>query len=361
MAALGRRPGRRRGPGRAAPGGGDRRSNAWGWTGAGRSGRSRRWPGRCGGRGPGWSRASCSTPTSPSRLAAPLAGRPWVVGGLRVAERQRRWHLTLDRLTSRLSTGSVCVSEGVRRFSVEAGRLDPDRLAVIPNGVDPAPFDRAEAVDRAAPGRPARRLPGALRRPARPPEGARIPARRGRRGSPRPAPTGTSPWPATAPSARRSGRGSRADARPGRPGPLARPPRRRAGPAQGGRPAGPPLALGGDAQRRPGGDGRPAGGGGHGGRGDRGPGRSPAGPAGSSRRATPSALAGALLDAASDPGAAPPIRRGRPGAGRGRVHARPGGRGLRAALGGRPRARPEADSGLDFATWPCGTSRIGRR
>ncbi len=93
-----------------------------------------------------------------ARLAAPRAGRPWVVGGLRVAERQRRWHLALDRLTSRLSAGSACVSEGVRRFSVEAGRLDPDRLVVIPNGVDPAPFDRARAVDRASIGVP----PGAF-------------------------------------------------------------------------------------------------------------------------------------------------------------------------------------------------------
>jgi glycosyltransferase involved in cell wall biosynthesis len=89
-----------------------------------------------------------------SRLAGLLAGRPWVVGGLRVAERQRRWHLTLDRVTSRLATGSVCVSEGVRRFSVGVGRLDPDRLVVIPNGVDPSPFDRAESVDRSSIGVP---------------------------------------------------------------------------------------------------------------------------------------------------------------------------------------------------------------
>src|SRR5690606_21280763 len=27
-----------------------------------------------------------------ARLAAPLAGRPWVVGGIRVAERGRAWH-----------------------------------------------------------------------------------------------------------------------------------------------------------------------------------------------------------------------------------------------------------------------------
>ena len=85
-----------------------------------------------------------------ARLAAVGPGGPWVVGGLRVAERQRLWHLQLDRLTQRLATGSVCVSEGVRRFSATTGGLDPARLVVIPNGVDPAIFDRATAVDRAS-------------------------------------------------------------------------------------------------------------------------------------------------------------------------------------------------------------------
>ncbi|ODT98123.1 MAG: glycosyltransferase [Planctomycetes bacterium SCN 63-9] len=77
----------------------------------------------------------------------PGTGRPWIVGGLRVAERQRRWHLTLDRLTARLSAGAVCVSEGVRRFSQEAG-LPAARLTVIPNGIDPRPFDQAAPADR---------------------------------------------------------------------------------------------------------------------------------------------------------------------------------------------------------------------
>jgi glycosyltransferase involved in cell wall biosynthesis len=82
-----------------------------------------------------------------SKLAGPFCGHPWIVGGLRVAERQKRWHLTLDRLTSRLSTGSVCVSEGVRRFSLEAGKLEADRLIVIPNGVDPRAIDRSQPLD----------------------------------------------------------------------------------------------------------------------------------------------------------------------------------------------------------------------
>ncbi len=89
-----------------------------------------------------------------SRLAAPLAGRPWVVGGLRVAERRNRWHLGLDRLTSRLALGSVCVSKGVMRHARDSGRISPERLIVIPNGVDPTPFDLAEPAERAALGVP---------------------------------------------------------------------------------------------------------------------------------------------------------------------------------------------------------------
>ena len=87
-----------------------------------------------------------------SRLAAPRAGRPWVLGGIRVAERRpgKRWHLTLDRLTSRLSAGSVCVSQGVLRFTRDVLGVDPERLTVIANGVDPVPIDRAEPLPRAA-------------------------------------------------------------------------------------------------------------------------------------------------------------------------------------------------------------------
>jgi glycosyltransferase involved in cell wall biosynthesis len=89
-----------------------------------------------------------------SRLASPWAYWPWVLGGLRVAERQKRWHLGVDRLTAFLSTGSVCVSQGVFRFSREVARLNPERLIVIPNGIDPRPFDFAVAIPRATIGIP---------------------------------------------------------------------------------------------------------------------------------------------------------------------------------------------------------------
>ncbi|MFG0334895.1 MAG: glycosyltransferase [Maioricimonas sp. JB049] len=73
------------------------------------------------------------------RLAAWRAGVPIVVSGIRVAEREKRWHLLLERITRRLVTHHVCVSRRVATFATHHMRLDPKRVSVIPNGVD---FDR---------------------------------------------------------------------------------------------------------------------------------------------------------------------------------------------------------------------------
>lgn len=81
------------------------------------------------------------------RLAAKLAGVRWVMGGLRVAEHQKTWHLVVDRLTNWLSCGSVCVSDGVKRFSQEYGGLSERRLFVIPNGVNPKIYDDVEPLE----------------------------------------------------------------------------------------------------------------------------------------------------------------------------------------------------------------------
>ena len=77
------------------------------------------------------------------RVAARLAGVPRVVCGIRVAERQCRWHLWLDRATAAWVDRYVCVSEAVARFSHLRGGLPRSKLVVIPNGIDlrqyPAP------------------------------------------------------------------------------------------------------------------------------------------------------------------------------------------------------------------------------
>jgi glycosyltransferase involved in cell wall biosynthesis len=70
------------------------------------------------------------------RLAAWLAGVPIVVSGIRVAEREKTWHLRLERWTRRFVTHHVCVSQSVADFSERELGLSPESVSVIANGVD---------------------------------------------------------------------------------------------------------------------------------------------------------------------------------------------------------------------------------
>jgi len=88
------------------------------------------------------------------RIAARRAGVRHVVSGIRVAERHSRWHLWIDRLTSRLVQRYVCVSEAVARFSSREAGLPADKLVVIPNGIDLSKCPAVEAADRGALGLP---------------------------------------------------------------------------------------------------------------------------------------------------------------------------------------------------------------
>jgi len=88
------------------------------------------------------------------RIAARRAGIRNVVCGIRVAERQSRWHLWVDRLTRRWVHRYVCVSQSVAQFSVMEGGLPAERLVVIPNGVDLERYPAATAADLSAEGVP---------------------------------------------------------------------------------------------------------------------------------------------------------------------------------------------------------------
>jgi glycosyltransferase involved in cell wall biosynthesis len=70
------------------------------------------------------------------RIVARRAGVKKVVAGVRVAERAARWHLWLDRLTRGWVDQYVCVSQAVADFSAKQLQLPPEKLAVIPNGID---------------------------------------------------------------------------------------------------------------------------------------------------------------------------------------------------------------------------------
>jgi len=81
------------------------------------------------------------------RLAARLSGVPVVVSGIRVAERRSRWPLWVDRATDRLVARHVCVSRAVARFAETEGRLPPEKLVVIPNGIDLGRYPAPQPAD----------------------------------------------------------------------------------------------------------------------------------------------------------------------------------------------------------------------
>ncbi len=81
------------------------------------------------------------------RCAGRIAHVPHIVSGIRVAERRSRYRLWLDRITQRWVDKHVCVSRGVAEFSIQVGKLDANKVTVIPNGVDFARFANAKPAD----------------------------------------------------------------------------------------------------------------------------------------------------------------------------------------------------------------------
>ncbi len=84
------------------------------------------------------------------RLAARRAGVKVVVSGIRVAERRSRWHLWFDRLTESWVERYVCVSQSVAKFSAAEGGLPPEKLVVIPNGIDLEKYPARQPADLTA-------------------------------------------------------------------------------------------------------------------------------------------------------------------------------------------------------------------
>jgi len=84
------------------------------------------------------------------RVAAVEVGVRAVICSVRVAERRFKWHLALDWLSSPLMDLEVCVSEGVRRFTETRAKIPKNKLTVIPNGLDPAEFEKKDLGPRAS-------------------------------------------------------------------------------------------------------------------------------------------------------------------------------------------------------------------
>lgn len=88
------------------------------------------------------------------RLAAKAAGVPVILSGVRVAQREKRWQLWLDRWTQHGVARHVCVSAAVAQFSAREGRLPRAKLVVIPNGIDLEKYPAPRRFDAAALGIP---------------------------------------------------------------------------------------------------------------------------------------------------------------------------------------------------------------
>ncbi len=79
--------------------------------------------------------------------AAHAAGVPHTISGIRVAERRWGVRLRLEKWTDRWIERHVCVSQQVRDFAIQRVGLPPDKLVVIPNGVDVDRFAQALPAD----------------------------------------------------------------------------------------------------------------------------------------------------------------------------------------------------------------------
>lgn len=69
------------------------------------------------------------------RMVGRLAKVPVIISSVRVMEK-RRHHLWLDWLTNGMVDVETCVCEAVRKFMMEKGKIRPDKLVTIPNGID---------------------------------------------------------------------------------------------------------------------------------------------------------------------------------------------------------------------------------
>ncbi|MEC9008610.1 MAG: glycosyltransferase [Planctomycetota bacterium] len=80
-------------------------------------------------------------------LAAGRAGIEPVLTGVRVAERRGRVRLWIERFCTRRARRHVCVSQDVAVFCQTHVGLDPRKIEVIVNGVEPERFQRVQPRD----------------------------------------------------------------------------------------------------------------------------------------------------------------------------------------------------------------------
>ncbi len=69
-----------------------------------------------------------------------------IVAGIRVAD-PRRWRMSIERRCATRQNAIVCVSQSVETFCRDVARFPPEKLTVIPNGIDTARYENITPAD----------------------------------------------------------------------------------------------------------------------------------------------------------------------------------------------------------------------
>ena len=73
----------------------------------------------------------------PGRVLGRIAGIPVIISSIRTMGQEGIFRHRSDRFTAALSDRIVCVSENVAKYAEQTIHLPPEKLVVVPNGVDP--------------------------------------------------------------------------------------------------------------------------------------------------------------------------------------------------------------------------------
>ena len=86
-------------------------------------------------------------PNVAGRLVGSIMSVPHIIASIHTAEKEKRWHLEIEKFTCRLSRLTVCVSASVYRHVRRHSRVPASRMCTIAYGIDIPRFADAEPVD----------------------------------------------------------------------------------------------------------------------------------------------------------------------------------------------------------------------
>ncbi|MBU0476961.1 glycosyltransferase [bacterium] len=69
------------------------------------------------------------------RVCGRMAGIPIIISSIRVCEKKKLYHLWMDRITNWMVNLEICVSKGVKNFTIEKAGIPEHKLKIVENGI----------------------------------------------------------------------------------------------------------------------------------------------------------------------------------------------------------------------------------